>query len=122
MAGTVNTPVPMMLAMTSPVAEDRPSARAFSSFLADSGSDRPSPASAHGGSGKWRTSETLLPAVAPGGLSRLAPFSKSRPGDDRCPAPALDVLQIGRTAAPAAPRVSHWPLTAKPGELYLSYC
>ena len=28
-AGMVNTPVPMMLPMTSPVAEVRPSARAF---------------------------------------------------------------------------------------------
>ena len=35
-AGMVNTPVPMMLPMTRPVAEVSPSARAFSWFRGDS--------------------------------------------------------------------------------------
>ena len=34
-AGIANTPVPMMLPMTRPVAEVRPSARAFCSFRGD---------------------------------------------------------------------------------------
>ena len=36
-AGMVNTPVPMMVPMTRPVADVRPSARAFCSFLGDIG-------------------------------------------------------------------------------------
>ena len=62
-AGMVNTPVPMMLPITSPVAEVSPRARAFAHLSEIRALPGPRAASAHGDAWKSGTSETLLPGA-----------------------------------------------------------